>query len=435
MTLDKNSGVPLYRQLADTMLADIASGKLTPGSRLPAIRTLAGQLAVNNTTLVATYKHLEQLGAVYSVRGSGVYVAHPQHEHSGTAPAGDYINFADASVNPALFPSEQVRAAFEGVITKEGSAAFSAPPPQGYLPLREEICEMLAPAGIKSEANDVHIVQGMRAGISAVADAILQPGDTILVEQPAAQGITAIFASRGVRIIPSPIVKTLNDLGKIQDLLTKHKPRLIYIQPTFQVPTGESYPDAVKARLILMASATNTHIIEADDCSDFYYRLRTTPVKAYDNTSQPIVSYVGSFDRTLAPGMAGYVVTPVQLNAPAASGITQRGLAAFIASGSYAAHLSFLRASYTLLYKRMAAAVQEHIAPHASCSIPEGGLGMWIKTKRNATALCDEMLARGALVSPGALYDSPKGFRISFAGVREDKVAPGLAIIGQVLSE
>jgi DNA-binding transcriptional MocR family regulator len=435
--LDKSSDVPLYRQLGDAFLEKIRTGELTPGTRLPAIRNLAKKLEVNNTTLVSTYKFLETVGAVYSVRGSGVYVQAATDSTAEMRPpaSGNYINFADMQISPALFPSDALKQAFGGIIAAEGAGAFAAVGGKCFAPLAAQVSELVAPAGIKCEASDIHIAASARAAVEAVADALISPGDTVLVESPTAQGIAAIFTSRGARVISAPIIKTLLDLGRLQEQLTRHKPRLMYINPSFQVPTGESYPDAVKSRLILMATASNTHIIEMDSYSDFYYRLRPTPVKAYDTAN--VVSYIKGFERTLAPGMGAYVITDAPVSPVPLAGLTQRGIAVYLRSGHYVQHLAFLRASYTLLFKRLATAVRGFLEPHASITIPEGGLGFWItpKGRVDVAKLCDRILQNGVMVSPGGLYDAPKSFRLSFANVREDKIAEGVGIIASVMGK
>jgi DNA-binding transcriptional MocR family regulator len=186
-------GSPLYRQLGDEIIRKIEAGEILANEKLPPIRTLAAELKVNNTTVVNAYKYLEQKNAAYSIPGSGIFakaVNQPlRGDFSLESPAG-IINLAATSTDPALFPGEDFKNAFDAVLARDGAGAFADVDLCGYEPLR----------GIFGEPENVMVIPSAQAGVEIVADALLNPGDVVFAEKPCSQAVSAVFTSRGVRV-------------------------------------------------------------------------------------------------------------------------------------------------------------------------------------------------------------------------------------------
>lgn len=159
--LDKESEVPMYRQLADAIGALAADGLLPADSKLPPIRKMAAHFGVNTVTVVTAYKYLEQKQMVYSRVGSGTYisplpvekvpepVARRNLQLFEKTPALEHaINFTLSSLPNELFPVDAFKKAFDTVLEREKGGAFRYTDSMGYLPLREELCRYLASFGI-----------------------------------------------------------------------------------------------------------------------------------------------------------------------------------------------------------------------------------------------------------------------------------------------
>ena len=428
-SLDKNSPIPLYRQLGGAIEARIISGEILPDSKLPAIRTLADTLEINTTTVVAAYKYLEQKRAVYSIRGSGTYATKPANAAAPPPSAlnisSEYINFADTNPDPAYFPTNALRHAFDTVLERDGAKAFSEPPPKGYEPLREILHE---------DFENTQIISDMRRGIEIAAEGLINSGDTVLIERPSTQDAASIFTAYGARLVEIPIESGGPDLNKLEAIIKKHRPKLFFLMPNYQLPTGICYTEQTKASILKLADATGAYIIEADSYSDLYYNAKPQPLKALD--SQDRVIYIKSFDKVLAPGLLNYMLCPKENRfKPQTLGYIQRGIDHYLRSGGFDEHLAFLRDRYVRRYRKMLAATETYLSPFASYIIPDGGLSVWISP--NATHdRTGEFLRRKVLVSPGRLFMSggTSCFRISFAGVTEEKISEGIGIIASVLA-
>ncbi|MCL2457181.1 MAG: PLP-dependent aminotransferase family protein, partial [Defluviitaleaceae bacterium] len=272
-------------------------------------------------------------------------------------------------------------------------------------------------------------------GINILLDELISPGDYVLVETPTSQNAHNIFVSRGAKILEVPFREKNLDAEKFIFLVKKYSPKIFYLSPTFQMPTGLCYTESSKSLALELAYNCGAHILEVNDCGDFFYGARPSPLKAADTRDRVI--YLKSFDKILAPGLAGYVVCPREilsrLHADGTSGCIQRSLDFYLNDFDFDAHCAKIRGVYSRRFKRTISAAETFFSRCASFEKPEGGLGIWIRANGN---FADEFLARNVLVSPGNLYSAgaQNFFRISFANTHEDDISKGIGIIASVLS-
>ena len=454
VSLDKRSDTPLYRQLGDALLELIVRGKLAPETKLPPIRQMAQLLDVNNTTVVSAYKYLERLRAVYSVVGSGTYVARPvanpampEVELGFPAMADDFINFTDTAIDSALFPVAAFKRAFNTVLDRDGTTAFDCHDSQGHEAFRESLCQLLEGLGVNVLPDQLHIISNVQQGLDILAGALLEPGDAVFVERPASQSIAAAFRSRQAHVIEMPLAKDGPDFSALEGLVKKRRPKLIYVMPNFQQPSGMCYSAESKRRLLELAHACDAYIIEEDQFSDLYFDgNKKNPLKALDSHR---VIYIRSFSRILATGFRmGFMACPSRVVALvrgnrelAVPGYFQRAFDVFLRCGDYEAHAANLRHEYGRRYQKIVGAVNTYLAGLADYDLPGGGLGLWIRPRRannDAEDYAGGFLKRKVIVSPGRLYSADgdmSGFRISFASVPEERIAGGIGIIASVLAE
>ncbi|MCL2362177.1 MAG: PLP-dependent aminotransferase family protein [Defluviitaleaceae bacterium] len=433
ISLNKDSTTPLYRQLSAALQELINQGKLAPDAKLPSIRQLARALDVNTTTVVSTYKLLEQELWVYSIIGSGTFVAPivrkpempviPTHNEN-------YINFAETVTDAALFPVTAFKRAFEAVLDRDGGEAFKFGDSLGLKPLRESLSILLENAN----ADNIQVIAEAQQGLETVAKELLSPGDTVFVEGYTTGLAVGAFFSRGARVIEMPMNIDGPDFIAVEAMGKKYKPKLIYVMPNFQTPTGITYSEESKIHLLELAQSTGAYILEDDQLSDLYYDgKKRTPLKALDAAGRVI--YIKSFARTVMPGI-GFMVFPEGFAKveTTVSGYIQRGFDLFLRSGAYELHLANLRSVYGRRYQKLEAAAKTYLSHLADFQMPGGGLSLWITPRNNNIDYINGFLQRGVVVSPGRLFSKDgAGFRISFAGVKEEKIAEGIGIIAAVL--
>ncbi|MCL1878398.1 MAG: PLP-dependent aminotransferase family protein [Defluviitaleaceae bacterium] len=440
LSLDKSASEPLYKQLGDALLKKIHAEEILPHEKLPPIRVLAASLHVNNATVVAAYKYLEKKGAAYSILGSGTFAAKIVSDvgsiESVDDVRGDCINFFSLATDPALFPADDFRRAFDEVLVREGAGAFAFPGTRGYAPLREIIGEIF----FEKTPQNIQIIQSAGEGLEILADALISPGDAVVTETPSAPGAAAVFASRGAKILEVPVNDEGVDLDRLTFFVKKFKPKIFFLTPNFQMPTTLCYSDIVKLRVLELAYNSNAYIIEEDLQNDFFYN-GTKPLTLKNMDEYNRVIYLKSFDRVLTPGLAGFLACPDEIikrlrGFGGASGYIQRGLGFYLKNSDFFAHLEKLRKAYGRKYHKAVSAAKSFLAPQ-SFAEPGGGLGLWIRATGDTSSLADEILSRKVLVAPGALFSvysfEQQFFRVNFAGVTEDEVSRGIGTIASVL--
>ncbi len=464
----KTPGTPLYQALADTIENRLRQNAAPGGERLPSVRKLAGRLGVNNATVVAAYRLLEQKGLAYTRPGSGTYllppaVPPPKEDEvadlfgdyadlsSGRlALSGEMIDLAGNSPTADVFPVAEFKQAVNTVLDTDGGYAFSYQESEGYYPLREILASFSREQyGIRCRPEEILVTAGAQQALDLLSKAMLRPGDTVFAEMPSYIGMRSVFTLHDARLFGVPMEADGINLDIVAYYAQKYRPRLLYTMPVYQTPTGISLSPEKRRRLLELAEQYDFYIIEDDLFSDVNLKgERLFPLKAEDTAGRVI--YVKSFSKLLMPGIrTGYVIAPggllERLSAAkyatdiSGSGLIQRALAVYFQSGCWGKNIGQI----TGAYRKRAAAAQAGVAEWRQFGVRigevRGGFGLWLTlpegiTDREIFYRCKE---QNVLVAPGSLfYLSPMaGFerhlRISFASARE--LEKGVRIAGECI--
>ncbi len=464
--IDKKSKSPIYQQLGDALHDLIEQEILKPNMKLPPIRTFAEHLKINNVTVVNAYKYLENKGVVYSQMGSGTYVSPlpiketpssifleqlDSNEKDLTTPEQNTINFVTLSPPTDLFPVDDFKALFNTVLERDKGNAFNYQESQGYLPLRESVCDYLHHYGIQTSPDKIQIISGAQQGIDILSKALLRYGDILFVESPTYHGAIAAFQSRGGRIIEIPIEKDGMDLKVLENYMKLYHPKFIYVMTYFQNPTGISYSVDKKRALLNLAEQYDTYIIEDDYLSDFTYSSRPiVSLKALDHRNRVI--YIKSFSKILMPGLRlGFLVLPKSIlqsvlsakhtSDISTSGIIQRTFDLYLRSDLWKKHSKDMQNIYKDRYACLLTEIENLLLEYVSYIPPEGGLSIWLQLKDHYSIeeICNRLLSYGVIVSPGSLFSFNTStlpyIRISFATVDNEHIKKGIQIFYDVLKE
>lgn len=451
--LQREGEKPLYAQIAAALKEAIDAGQLPADSRLPSIRTLAAQLQVNAVTVVNAYRELELEGYVWSRTGSGTYVR--------SQPAGETarqifiphqgINFASATPTPEIFPVGDFKRLLNLVLDRDGGHAFGYQESQGWPPLREAMQEYLGQIGIAARLENIHIISGAQQGIDLAAKILVRHGDTVLVESPTYHGAIATFRSRGARILAVPLEPDGPDLAVLTRLLRRHRPRLFYVMPNFQNPTGYSYSRHKKRALLDLARQYEFTVVEDDHLSELHFAPAQDrgPLKAMDVHEQVI--YVKSFSKILMPGLRlGLLVSPPpftgavgaakQYSDISSSGLFQRTLDLYLREKAWQQHLQAMRATYGTRYRTALEALARHL-PQFRLTPPGGGLHLWLQLPKgiDGDQYCRLCLREKVLLTPGSYFSPNNSYadhiRLSFAAVTGEEITQGIELMGKVLKQ
>ncbi len=382
--LGSQDALPLHRQLYEALRRAMLDGKLGPGERLPSSRDLALDLNLSRNTVVAAINQLSVEGYLASRVGSGTYVNdNVPRATPGRASAGAPLRAAPQQAGRLSQRGERLAHHFSAADLEvqpftPGIADFSAFPlplwqrlqnkhwrmtypdmldyntSGGYAPLRRAIADYLRVfRSVHLDADQVIVTTGTQQSLELCARLLADHGDTVWVEDPAYWGAMKAFMATGLQVHPVPVDRQGIAPGPQDDA---RPPRLIYVTPSHQYPTGAVM--SLQRRHQLLATAATHEAWVLEDDYDSEYRFSGPPISSLeglDTTGR--VLYMGTFSKVLYPGIKlGYLVVPkalveafrrahYDLNRPGQMPV-QAALAEFIEMGHFASALRRARQSY-----------------------------------------------------------------------------------------
>lgn len=454
--LDRQSAIPLFRQLYTGLRSAILTGRLEGGTRLPPTRLLARELHLSRNTIVNAFEQLIAEGYLEGKMGSGTYVAHVLPEEAlqvqkrSSAPLAGQQQDAHLSAWGRQLAGKDVRAvryaddvrAFQPGIpaidqfpyklwARLAADCWRAPEPrllsyadaQGYLPLREAVVSYLkATRGMQCEPEQVIITTGTQQALDLAARIILNPGETVAMEDPGYLGARIALAGAGASILPIGVDQ---DGLRVDQLKARQEPiRLIYVTPSHQYPIGVTMSLARRLALLEWAARTGAWILEDDYDSE--YRYAGPPLAALQGLDQRgCVLYLGTFSKVLLPSLRlGYLVVPPALAETFARGrgaidrhssnMDQYILAAFIREGHFARHIRRMKGLYQERQETLLAEARRRLSGLLDVQPATAGLHVmgWLPNGIDDQRAVHLAQARGVDSSPLSVYaltSQPRG--------------------------
>ncbi|GAB1690482.1 PLP-dependent aminotransferase family protein [Krasilnikovia sp. M28-CT-15] len=256
---------PDYAALAGAVRGLLADSRLPLGVRLPAERELAESLGISRTTVSAAYRSLRETGHLTSRRGAGSWTTLPTGHRVGSsglwAPDDD-LDMIDMGVAASAGPVELVaaaRAAADDLPRYLGSAGYH---PTGLSELRAAVADGYAARGVPTSAEQILITSGTQQALDLVLRLSVPAGAPVLVESPTYPNALAALSARRARISTHGLdPRTGWDAELLLGALRQTRPRLAYLIPEFQNPTGHLMPASLRERLVGAAHATGTELV------------------------------------------------------------------------------------------------------------------------------------------------------------------------------
>lgn len=474
-------GTTLYRQLAEHYLHAIRAGTLRGGDRLPSVRRLMSDHGVSLSTALQACRHLEDQGWLearprsgYFVRGSRRVSLPPAAEPEPAPPdAAAYVGIhervssilergqrADVRVNlalavgaPALYPAADLQRSMQGHLRRRPAILTTMARRHGHPALRQALARHALTRGVQAAPEEVVVTHGCVEAVNLALRAVTAPGDTVAVESPTFYGVLQVLESLGLRALELPTSPSSGlALDALEYVLREGAPggqrvKAVVVMPTLHNPLGCSMPEAAKQRLATLAGEHDVALIEDDiygEMGDADTPIR--PVKAFDRSGHVI--HCGSLNKVLAPGLRLGWMLPGRWQARVemlkytqsryGEELPQLVAADFIAGSGWPRHLRRLRAALQAQRRQMAEAVAAHFPPGTRCSLPEGGMLLWVQLPPpvDGEALFDAALAEGIKLSPGSMFGNGGRFghclRLSCGQPHGPAVAAAVRRVGEL---
>ena len=316
LVIDRDSRIGLVDQIAGGLAHLIESGALRAGTRLPSVRQLASELAVSSSTIVESYERLVAKRLLVARPGAGFFVT--KRDPVDTAPRSftppvPAIDsawllsevFADQRVPikagcgwlpSRLLDGEGLRLAERRLIRAPGQQQVGYGHPYGYAPLRHTIASNLQRWSLEVSPDQVITTHGATQALDIIIRTIINPGDTVLVEDPGYCNLIAMLKLAHVKIVGVPRTTSGVDIDMLETLARTHRPKAFFTNPILQNPTGTSYTPACAMRVLQVAERHGFWVVEDD-----LYRelaLPTDPMLAALDGLQRVI-YVSGFRRRL----------------------------------------------------------------------------------------------------------------------------------------
>jgi 2-aminoadipate transaminase len=354
------------------------------------------------------------------------------------------ISFAGGLPSPKTFPIDAFAAACATVLKTDGEGALQYAASEGYAPLREWVAASL-PWTV--DPAQVLITTGSQQALDLIAKVLVDKDSKVLVETPTYLGALQAFTPMEPQFIS---VASDAEGIDIADLSAKAKgARFLYVLPNFQNPTGRSMSEARRAELSAAAAQLGLPIVEDNPYGDLWFDAPPPLPLTARNPNGCI--YMGSFSKTLAPGLRlGFLVAPKALypkllQAKQAADLhtpsfNQRMVAEVLKGNFLDAHVPTIRALYKSQRDAMLAALDTHLAGSGiTWNTPDGGMFLWLQLPMGMSAveLLPKAVARNVAFVPGAAFyaDTPQQntLRLSFVTASVDQINIGIAALAEVL--
>lgn len=368
------------------------------------------------------------------------------------------ISFAGGFPDPAMFDVEGIKEASGKALAQDPGAALQYGATEGLMLLREELANFMATKGVDLTADELIVTTGSQQALDLLGKTMISPGDKVIVEGPTFLATIQCFRLYGAELISAPCdghgVKT----DELETLIAQHKPKFVYLIPTFGNPSGALLSLERRKKVLELAVKYNTLIVEDDPYGDLYFNEPPPPsILALSSTvpgSRNLIAYCGSMSKVLSPGLRiGWMIAQPELLAKATmckqfsdahtSTFAQATAAQYLKAGRMPATLNNVRTVYANRAKAMGNALMRELGNTVEFTQPQGGLFFWARLTGNggktsdASDFAKRAIEQGIAFVPGAPFYAANPdtatFRLSFATTDVGKIEEGIARLARAL--
>jgi len=362
------------------------------------------------------------------------------------------ISFAGGFPDSAMFDVEGLKAASARALDEEPGGALQYGATEGYEPLRAQLSAFMGTKGVAVDPSGLIVTTGSQQALDLLGKTLISPGDKVIVEGPTFLATIQCFRLYGAQLISAPVDAHGVDTEALEALIAEHKPKFVYLIPTFGNPSGALLPLERRRKVLELAVKYRTPIVEDDPYGDLYFGEAPPPsILALSQDvpgSRELIVHCGSLSKVLSPGLRiGWMIAPPELLAKATmckqfsdahtSTFAQATAAQYLRSGRMPATLANVRRVYVERARAMGAALRRELGDAIEFTQPQGGLFFWARlTGANGRLADANVLAKRAIEQlvafvPGAPFFAEHPdlatLRLSFATANVEKIEEGIA--------
>ena len=369
----------------------------------------------------------------------------------------DAISFTLGGIAKECLPVDKIREIVDDVmrVDSRGYEILSYGPVMGVKDLRDVIVtDLLAPKGVKAEADNILVLTGGLEAMNLMCQLYIEPGDVILVESPTFFHSIEIFHMFEANLIPVDMDDNGMIVEDLEEKIKKYNPKMVYVIPTFQNPTGITLSLERRKKIAELGSKYDVIILEDDPYRDIRYSGDDLkPIKAFDKTGHTVMA--NSFSKIVSPGnRIGYVFANDEIIAKMSdaksatnshtSMLPQVICAEFFKRGYYPEHHKLLCDIHRERRDALIESIDEYFPEGTKRTFPDGGLFAWVELPGglNASELLKESTSNPevnvSFVTGEAFFAEGNGkgsncMRLSFGSNPPEKIKTGIERLGKLI--
>jgi 2-aminoadipate transaminase len=369
------------------------------------------------------------------------------------------ISFAGGFPDSAMFDVQGLREASQRALQEEPGGALQYGATEGYEPLRTQLAAFERSKGVADlEPQDLIVTTGSQQALDLIGKTLIDEGDKVIVEGPTFLATIQCFRLYGADIVSAPIDADGVQTDKLEQLIAEHKPKFVYLVPTFGNPSGAMLTRERRIKVLELAVKYQVLVVEDDPYGDLYFGEAPPPsILALTQEvpgSREWVAHCGSMSKVLSPGLrVGWLVAQPDLLQRAVmckqfsdahtSTFAQATAAQYLKSGRMPATLEKVRQAYAERARTMATALKRELGDAIEFTEPKGGLFFWARLTgaggkvKDAGEFAKRAIEQGVAFVPGAPFFAKdpdvSTFRLSFATADVGKIEDGVGRLGKAL--
>lgn len=361
------------------------------------------------------------------------------------------ISFAGGNPSPAALPDTECAELAKELLLKNGKTLLQYGATEGYAPLKESLPGYIRDRfGFDVTPSGVLPTTGSTQGMDLLCKALIDPGDKIVIENPTFLGNMQCMHLYDAKLIPAPGDDIGVDTDALEEVFRKEHPKMMYVIPTFQNPTGRTLPVERRKKIAELAAQYGVIIAEDDPYRDLRYTGEELPsIRSFDKEGW--VVFLGSFSKVISPGLrVGFLCAPPDLLRKCTIGkqssdvhtslLSQAIVDAYLRQGLLMPHVKEICKSYSLQCSTMLSLL-ENCAGIKSFTRPDGGLFIWVELREdlNAVELLKNAIDSLVAYVPGTHFFEGGGhlntLRLNFSMSTVDSIRTGMEKLNTVFTK